>query len=1543
MANVGDVVVKITANTAQFVGAMSKVQSSLQKTSAKMTEIGTRLSLAVSAPLAAVGATAIKTAGEFQTSMNRVKALTGATGKEFQKLNTQAMELGRTTQFTARDAAGAMGFMAQAGKNTVEIYKAMPSVLTLAASAQLDMAQSADIVTNIMSGFNQEADELPNSVDVLVKSFTSANTNLSQLAQALKFVGPVANAAGQSFEETSAALSLMGNAGLQATLAGTGLRGILSRLAKPSKEAQRAMDELGVSVKNSKGELLPLSDIVEQFELGLTRMGGTAANTGRLTEIFGQRSQVAMQTLVSQGSPALRELTRELQNAGGTAQRIADVQMEGFAGASKRLQSALEGLQISIGNALMPTFLRFSDAAVDVISMFTNMDSATRNLILSIAGIAIAVGPVLLAFGLLLKFISPFAILTAAIIGIGAAAFIIWKNWEEVAPHLSAIWEGLKADAADWLNSTFGPGTSEMVARWAGLLEAVFFNMRDMVLGVASAIGSTVRALFNGLGAIWQGDFDELGSVLSNWIANGLLPFINTLMDMAERFVGAVWDLLPPRWKQALSALPPIVQAVWDAIRGIFSITPDPNFIEAGKKWEIDADKVMSSLLNKIVAGFTAMASEAINAFNAGFEGTRISPSGSIMESIGLTQFLEDTGEKIRMNLDKYAQWIANFLEVIGKLSPTNLLGQGIGKVVSFFTGEAEAAVSTVNSSIDQTVDRLRNLNEEMASVADGIGGGKIGDLDPFGRGISSAGQQNPVLGGSLGTVKQEFPIRQATEFELALENITADMKGIGMAMQEMQRFEGVDLLGLPPREQSEILADFRDMQTAITMLWGQLKDDLDGTNKEVLVEMLGTWQEISNELVGNSIIPDMWVDIKSEFDGGAKDITSANEMAATSIADSWRPVSAEVTGAIGQIRPQIAELSNEMRLFGEQGSSEELKAGFDIFTFIEDQLVSVLGAQSKTLPPLLNALRALKQEIGSPVDISLDEEIQEIPKAVKDAIDSINQLELATRGFAGMGKVLKDVRDEFDMIAAQSKVLGSNYDALGAEIRALEQALIELNLAQIQGTTLTEEQMTQMGELEDMLEKKRGTKAAIEGFRELSSTIKSSMRESLKGVLRGTQSIGDAFKNMGMNILASLQERMIEKDIDMVMGFIEKSIIGASETGAGKGSAGLGGLLNKVGEQAQGVGGALAKGGTAAGAPTEGVAAPVGGGIGGAMKEGSPMFEGIGNVMSDLGDGMMSIFEGGMDGIGSVFDWFTSETGLGGLLGGALTGIGDAFNFLIGGGENGGGLMSIFEGAGDFLGDMFDGFGDGLGDMFGGFKDGLGSLFEGFLDSNSGLGGILDSTLSGISGLFGTSGGGGFLGGLSSIFGGNTTVTMPGGGGGLFGGLLGGGGGGGGGGIMGMFGGGGGGGGIGSMFGGGGGSLASMFGSGSAPAGVAGPTMANGGFFSGGGFTDMFSGGFGFAKGGIMSPSGPLQLRSFAAGGVASQPTLAMFGEGSQNEAFVPLPDGKSIPVEMKGAGGVNVTINIATPDVPGFKKSLPRIQAEVGAALSRSQLRNT
>lgn len=362
---------------------------------------------------------AIRTIGDFQQSMAGVSAVTRATADELAEMSATARQLGATTRFSASEAAEGMRFLGMAGFQTSAIVKAMPSVLNLAAAAQLDLGRAADITSNIMSAFGIQAEETARIADALAVTAASANTDISQMGEAMRFVGPVANAMGISMEQTAAAVGTLSNAGIQAGAAGTGLRRILSELANPSAAARRALAELGVSMDEVDPKANSLVQIVGR--LRAANMDASQAFT-----IFGDRGAPAILALTSL-VPELMRLTESIEDAGGAAQTMARTLEDNLKGDTKQLVSALEELTLQAGDRGLAGALRgMVQSVTGAIRVLGQMDSAATQA--STASRLLAAGIAGLGIGgvtaLLLRLVPAIRATTVAMLGLNAAVSI---------------------------------------------------------------------------------------------------------------------------------------------------------------------------------------------------------------------------------------------------------------------------------------------------------------------------------------------------------------------------------------------------------------------------------------------------------------------------------------------------------------------------------------------------------------------------------------------------------------------------------------------------------------------------------------------------------------------------------------------------------------------------------------------------------------------------------------------------------------------------------------------------------------------------------------------------------------------------------------------------------------------------------------------------------------------------------------------------------------------------------------------------------------
>ena len=363
---------KIKRSTSKMKQSFKGLKRTAANTASEIKRMGTGLKGFVSKIMTmkgiifgAIGYKIFNVLKSFSAAMNQVKAVSGATETQFKKLRDQAKELGRTTQFTATQAAEAQSFLAKAGFKVDKIYAAMPHTLNLAAAAQMDMGSAADIVSNIMSGFGMEADQLGGAVDVLAKAFTSSNVDLRMLGDSMKYAAPVAKGFGVTFQETAAAVGIMGNAGIQGSMAGRALKNMLIALKSPTKSATREMKKMGLTVDKNN---ISISEV-------LIKLKKSGATPEKIMKVFGKIAGPSVLAMMDQGINKMKEMKDALAESGGTANKIATTQMQGLSGAVKKMTSAFEGLIITYGDS------GFDKMLTNIINLITKLTNALSTLL----------------------------------------------------------------------------------------------------------------------------------------------------------------------------------------------------------------------------------------------------------------------------------------------------------------------------------------------------------------------------------------------------------------------------------------------------------------------------------------------------------------------------------------------------------------------------------------------------------------------------------------------------------------------------------------------------------------------------------------------------------------------------------------------------------------------------------------------------------------------------------------------------------------------------------------------------------------------------------------------------------------------------------------------------------------------------------------------------------------------------------------------------------------------------------------------------------
>lgn len=465
----------------------------------------------------------------FGKEMSRVQALTriDKNSPQFKALREQALKLGSETQFTASDAASGQSFLAMAGFTPQAIQAALPGVLNMALAGGVELGETADIGSNILTQFNLTADQMDRVGDTLTAAFTRTNTDLRALGETMKYTGPVAAKLGISLEEAAAMAGMLANNVLRGSDAGTAMRASLSRLASPPKAAADALKELGVSVADARGKMRPMEDVLLDLYKA-TQKYGQVDQVSFFKDIAGEEAFVGLQTLVAAaGSGELQKLTRELQGARGEADRVAKVMADNLDGDLKNLDSAWEGLRIRISDLVDGPLRSVTQWLTRVLEKITSLAQAhpvlTRQLLIAggaLLAMTATIGSLSLVIGVLYGKLATLRL-----------GFDILTRSMNVIRVLPALW-GMVTGSVSLLGGAIGALFSPVgliVAALAGaavLIWKYWDPIRAFFAGVFSGIMerlTPLRETFERFGPV----FDAIGSGISlvfNWFKSLLSP-----------------------------------------------------------------------------------------------------------------------------------------------------------------------------------------------------------------------------------------------------------------------------------------------------------------------------------------------------------------------------------------------------------------------------------------------------------------------------------------------------------------------------------------------------------------------------------------------------------------------------------------------------------------------------------------------------------------------------------------------------------------------------------------------------------------------------------------------------------------------------------------------------------------------------------------------------------------------------------------------------------------------------------------------------------
>lgn len=609
--------------------ALEPIGNKMQDIGKGMESVGKDLTKTVTLPIAGIGAAAIKIGMDFEESMSKVKAMSGATGEEMVLLEQAARDAGASTSKSAKDAADALGFMALAGWDSTTSMEALMPVLRLSEAGNIDLAKASSLVTDSMSAMGLTTQELPGYLNIVAQTARSSNTDIDQMAEAYLKVGGTLRGLGVPLEESALALGLLANSGIKGSEAGTALNAVMTNLTAPTGRAKQALEELSFSAFDSEGNFKGLENVLFDLKDKLAGMTEEQRNT-YLAMIGGKEHVKDLNALLNGLDDSYYDLTASIKESDGALEDVAKTMQDNNKGSLTALKSAIEELGLKIYDVLKPSIANIIEAIQGFIDKLNSLSPAQQETIVKLGLLVAAIGPALLIFGKIITVvgsaITAFSTISTAVAGAGGAMAALTGPIGIAIAAITAIigigvtlymnWDTIK-EKAGLLKETISEKWNDIKENTSEAWENVKITVSEKWDDVKTNTSETLTNIKTGISEGWENIKTNTSETWDTIKTNTSESWDNIKTTISDK-----WDNIKTNTSDTLGNINSSISEKWDSIKTKTSETWENLKTDTSTSWNFIKDKIdengggIKGILGTYMDGYNLVWKTGLNAMN---------------------------------------------------------------------------------------------------------------------------------------------------------------------------------------------------------------------------------------------------------------------------------------------------------------------------------------------------------------------------------------------------------------------------------------------------------------------------------------------------------------------------------------------------------------------------------------------------------------------------------------------------------------------------------------------------------------------------------------------------------------------------------------------------------------------------------------------------------------------------------------------------------------------------------------------------------------